>query len=366
MNRDVMADVRLNTILSNLTDALDRQCRAGARIGIFPHPRVDGDAIGSSLALGDVLRRLGADVTVWLGEPIPSVLTFLPTGGMVRILTREAADAQSTLLEPPDFAIMADCHTGDRLEHRIDFFRQARQHAMIDHHVRACENGPLEFVSERASSTAELVFLLIRQLETMRNRTLFTKDVCTWLLAGLLTDTGRFGYSCTTPASLRQAAYMVEHFPVDLERLTHELFTRTTVPKLRIQGAVMANMKMGAGCRILTAAVSREMLTFYGATDEDLEYLSSDMREADGVAVAMLIRESAERDEIRVSVRSNSCFDAASFAAEYGGGGHVKAAGFTLKDMTLTAAETMLLRDAEARLNACSPAPPPTEDTCGC
>ncbi|NLC25715.1 MAG: hypothetical protein GX777_03715 [Fastidiosipila sp.] len=318
-----------------------------AGIGIFPHARADADALGAALSLAVVFEQLGAITKVFVDEKVVPTLQFLPQTERVFLYTGETDDQQL------DLVVAVDLNSPDRLENREQLFSAAPEYVIIDHHVREQDNKENELVYTKASSTCELIFRLISELEQLSGRKIFNDDIATLLLAGLMTDTGRFSYANTTPRSLRQAAWLIENFSVDLPNLTHELFERTTVTQLQIRGDVLSKMKVAAGGRILYASVSREMMDKRKATDDHLDYLSSDMREADGVDVSVLLRESSDRKEIQGSVRSNSCLDAAAFSKKFGGGGHVRAAGFTLEGINLEQAESKVLAEAEKMLNQC-------------
>lgn len=333
--------------LSRLAAVLLEYSQKNAKLGIFPHARADGDALGAALSLTLALQQLGASATVFTDEELAPSLKFLPRTDNVSVYRDEKSEQQL------DFVIAVDLNSPDRLERREEFFMKTEQYALIDHHVRKQENKGLELVYTKASSTCELVFRLIEELETLSSQKLFNDDIATLLIAGLMTDTGRFSYNNTTPRGLRQTAWLIEEFNVNLSTLTHELFERTTVTQLQIRGDIFASMRLEAGGRILLAAVSRDMMDQRGARDDDLDYLSSEMREADGVDVSILLRESPDRSEIQASVRSNSCLDAAAFSKHFGGGGHVRAAGFTLEDVSLAEAETLALAQAEIMLDQC-------------
>ncbi len=316
-------------------------------IGIFPHARADADALGAALSLANALQDLGAEVEVIAEEKAVPSLQFLPGIQNMVLYSGDIAEKQF------DLAIAVDLNTPDRLEKREKLFLNASQHAIIDHHVRDQANGDNELIYTGSSSTCELVFRLISALEDLSAKKIFNDDIAVLLISGMTTDTGRFSYNNTTPRAFRQVAWLIEEFNVDLALLTHELFERTTVTQLQIRGDVLASIKLAADGRILYASVSREMMNKRKATDDHLDYLSSDMREADGVDVSILLRESPDRTEIHGSVRSNSCLNAAEFAQIFGGGGHVRASGFTIEGMGLAEAEAEVVAQAEKMLEQC-------------
>ncbi|NLC88728.1 MAG: hypothetical protein GX681_01515 [Clostridiaceae bacterium] len=334
--------------ISQLAGYLFDLSRKKTSVGIFPHARADADALGAALSLAIALRALGAEVEVIAEEKAAPSLQFLPQVQSIVLYSNAMA------LKQFDLAVAVDLNTPDRLEKRERLFLNASRHAIVDHHVRDQEQGENELIYTGSSSTCELMFQLISVLETLSARKIFNDDIAVLLISGMMTDTGRFSYSNTTPLALRQMARLIEDFNVDLAFLTHELFERTTVTQLQIRGDVLASIKLAAGGRILYASVPREMMNKRKATDDHLDYLSSDMREADGVDVSILLRESPDRSEIHGSVRSNSCLNAAEFAQVFGGGGHVRASGFTIAGMSLAEAEAEVVAQAEKMLEQCS------------
>ncbi len=317
------------------------------RIGLFPHERFDADAIGAAVALSRAFRKLGCQTSVLTEEPVPESLTHLP--GLDEIIVYPEAVTNPTL----DLALAVDCHEASRLGTRGDCFLQAPIRGAIDHHVFQKEAGPLELIDPGASSSCELVFGLIWDLELHLGQEIFDLTSAILLLAGTITDTGRYSYSNTTPLCLRQAAALLERFPVDLTELHYNLYERTTLARLQIKGDIFATITPVAGGRILLAHVTQAMLKRRGAPDDELSNLAAEIRASENAAVVFLLIE-AEGGAIRVSIRSNSCFDSAAFALKFGGGGHVKASGMTLEGHTMQEALALLARESEAWLKTCS------------
>ena len=317
----------------------------GGHIGLFPHERLDADAVGAAVSLARALRFQGCASTVVVGEPVPESLQHLP--GLEELLFYDSASCPVF-----DLALAIDCHGADRLGARAACFLKTPLRGAIDHHVHEGEAGDLELIDAGASSTSELVFGMIWDLELYLGRPVFDSTMAVLLLAGAITDTGRYSYSNTTPLALRQAAALLERFDIDVSQLNYDLYERTTVERLQIKGDILSTIRLAGRGRILLAHATRAMLARRGAPDDELSNLASEIRAAEGAAAAFLLVE-GEDGSIRVSIRSNSCFDAAAFAGRVGGGGHVRAAGMTLGDLTMEEAETLLAREAEAQLEDC-------------
>ncbi len=319
----------------------------GGSVALLPHERFDADAIGAAISLAQVLTAIGCVATVMVDEAPPASMSHLPLLDIVKIYEPDASCA------PFDFALAVDCHEADRLGARAACFSLSRLRGSVDHHVFSDEPGELDLIVPTASSTCELVYDIIQDLETLVARQLFDSRIATLLLAGMITDTGRYAYSNTTPACLRQAASLLERFSVDLSRLHYHLYERTSVGRLQIKGDILASIVPVEDGRILTAHVTRDALNRRGVTDDDLAYFASDIRAAEGNEVVFLFVETDDRQGVRINIRSNGCFDAAAFARRFGGGGHLRAAGMTLRNTPLEQAVDMIVREAKTTLRAC-------------
>lgn len=319
----------------------------GGRVGLFPHERFDADAIGAAVSFSRALRALGCETSVLVDEAVPDSLSHLP--GLEEIIIYEDMEDCPAL----DLAIAIDCYDADRMGERGACYLNSPLRGAVDHHVYEGEPDMLDLIDVSASSSCELVFSLIWELELQLSRPLFDETMAVLLLAGTITDTGRYSYSNTTPLCLRQAASLLERFRVDLAALHHNLYERTTVNRLQIKGDIFSTISSVADGRILLAHVSRAMLKKREAPDDELSNLASEIRAADDAAAVFLLIES-ENGDIRVSIRSNSCFDSQAFARQFNGGGHVKAAGMTLQGLSIDEAKEKIAVEAEHWLNICS------------
>ncbi|HHX19237.1 MAG TPA: bifunctional oligoribonuclease/PAP phosphatase NrnA [Clostridiaceae bacterium] len=319
----------------------------GGSIAFLPHERFDPDAIGASISLAEVFRAIGCKTTVLTDAEPPALMSHLPLLETLQVF--EPGLTCSSF----DLALAIDCHETDRVGARAECLTQSRLRGSVDHHVISSDLGRLDFVVPSASSTCELAFEIIWDLELHLAKPLFNKDIAVLLLAGAITDTGRYAYSSTTPLAFRQAAFLLERFDVDLTTLHHELFDRTTVGRLQIKGDIFSRIVTIEGGRILVASVTCDMLERRGVTDNDLTNFASEMRAADGVEVAFLFIEMENPPGVRINIRSNGCFNAAKFAIQFGGGGHVRAAGVTLNNTALDEAKELILQEAKRHLDEC-------------
>ncbi|MEA4888521.1 MAG: DHH family phosphoesterase [Clostridiaceae bacterium] len=339
----------MNNQLIMLADAL-LSCRGQAgSVFLYPHVSVDGDAIGSALALLLALEQLEIKARLPLDERIPPKLDFLPA--LSRIEPYEPspdADAAGLAGGQQIIGLAIDCAAADRMGRRGLLFKQAPQIFALDHHI-AQEPVPPEFIVDpSAAAVGELVYDLIACLGNLTGRTLFNDDIATLLMAAIISDTGGFVYSNTSIRTFQTAAGLMG-YPLDLRYITYRLFDRTSQERLRLMGRVFSEARFSCGDRVVLAAVDQQMLDACRASDYDLDGIIAYLKNVAGVDAAFLIRSQAD-GLLRVNIRSSERFDAAAFAARYGGGGHARAAGMHLSGLTLDEAAQKIAQEAGEQL----------------
>ncbi len=316
---------------------------------IFPHIGVDGDALGSGLSLAVAFKALNIRVQLLLDEEPMARLAFLPR---LELAVKYSPEDLPLYDGQISVAIAVDCHQSSRMGMRAELFDQAEVKIIIDHHIVEGDHGSLSLIKTQASSSSELCFDLIEMLEDLTGEKLFNQDIANYLAVGIITDTGRFSFPSTTARCFEQMGYLMQFQP-DLNQINNELYERFTLAQALIKGEVLSRARYSQDGRIIASSVSRELLHKTGADDSDLETLPSELRMIDGVDVAFLLRETGNPGEVRINIRSNSCFDAAAYAMKFAGGGHLRAAGMTLYNFSLGQAEEMVLAEAEELLNSC-------------
>ncbi|NLB10304.1 MAG: hypothetical protein GX834_04460 [Clostridiaceae bacterium] len=331
----------LNVILP-LRDTADE-------VMIFPHVGAGGDALGSGLSLAAALVALDIKAVVLTDEEPVCSLEVLPRQDLMLVF---APDELAHYSEKIKIGIAVDCHQSERMGMRGKLFDTAPVKILLDHHVHEGDLGELALINSEASSTSELVFDFIEGLERETDSELFNQDIAALIVTGLVTDTGRFSFPTTTARAFEQMACLMRCKP-DITKIYYEIYDRITLPQALIRGEVLSRIKCSTEQKIIVSSVSREILRKVGAVDGDLETLPSEMRMVEGVEAAFLLRETAVPGEVRVNIRSNDCFDSAAFALRYNGGGHVRAAGMTLYDTSLAAAEELILDEAAKILEQC-------------
>jgi len=282
-------------------------------IVVISHYSPDPDAYGSSCGLTLALKGVGKDV-ICVNEDGPSErLAFIP-------------GVQDVLAEfPKDFAkllIAVDCgdarRVGDSLSAGVRSFETVMN---IDHHSSNDLFGALNYVDPHASSTAELIFRLLEEMQAH-----ISAEVATCLFAGLSADTGSFKHSSTSQQSFAIAGRLVECGAVPW-KIAQELYASTSFPTLKLQAEAICAMELFAAGQVAEIVVTKEMALRHGADPEETDELKQVAQGVKGVKVSAVIREAD--DLWRVSLRSRDPrYDVAAVAEKFGGGGHKCAAAF--------------------------------------
>jgi bifunctional oligoribonuclease and PAP phosphatase NrnA len=279
------------------------------------HVKPDGDTLGAGLALGIALRRLGKRVAYFQQDAVPRNLRFLPDSELV---SRELPGDL-----PPD-TLYVFCDMSD-WRRAGEFLPPVERENMldIDHHLGNSLFGKLNFVLETECSTGTVVMRLLRQLGVT-----IDAPIATCILTTIMTDTGGFMHSNTSPEALELAAELMR-CGADKEQITEEIFLRKRVAATKLLGRIIDAMQFAHGGRYCYSYVDDAMLEQADADGEDTEDVVNTLLGQDGVDVAALFK--AIEGEIRVSLRSGGRINVQAAAQRLGGGGHFRASGLTYR-----------------------------------
>ncbi len=323
--------------------------RAGqGRLLIYPHLHADGDACGSAFALTSLLRKCDIAAFCVLNEAVEPDYAFLPGAEEALVWPELGPEEKETLRREQAAALMIDVSEPERLDLRRSLYEAAPVQYILDHHVSEEPNDDYRYVYTEAAATCELTAELALALERESGKKLMTQEEALCLYTGILTDTGNFSYQNVSPDTLRTAAYLLS-FGIDLPELTNRLFRVQSWQRYRIEGRLRLETKRCCGGAITYLALPAELLRKLGAEDGDLDAMPSILRDVKGTKLALMLRETPE-GSIRGNLRSQSGYNVREVAARFGGGGHVNAAGFTLKDISLEAGLEALLEALKEEL----------------
>jgi bifunctional oligoribonuclease and PAP phosphatase NrnA len=300
---------------------LDRvlaELRDGERFLLTTHEGPDGDALGSLLAMHHLLGQLGKDSVMFLAAkefPLPIEYRFLPLEEVFHEPPADMADRTVVFL---------DCGNIDRMP--FDFLRNdGRVILNIDHHHDNTRFGAVNLVDTAASSTAEIVYALARQLGAD-----VTPEMASALYVGLVTDTGRFMYENTNAGTHRIAADLIDA-GVDVNDTYRRLYEHVPLEKLHLIARALESIERPCD-GLAVSYITEQDYEQTGSGEEMTEGIIDFLRSIEGVQLAGVIRELGSRGRAarKVSLRaSGGDLDVSAIAREHGGGGHVRAAGFS-------------------------------------
>lgn len=304
-----------------LTDTATR-LPAGLPTLILFHRHPDGDAIGAGFGLKLILEAMGCTALCVCEDEIPERLRFLTEGMQDSVLKENLpADFVPTQIISVDTASPAQAGVlYPDYEGRFDL--------MIDHHAKG-EMYADGYIDGSASSAGELIYRLSRELMRMGRLTAIPEGVDRLLYAAVSSDTGCFRYSNASPETHRAAAALLEA-GFDSADLNHRLFGVKSYKLLQAEKVGFDRLKLYADGRLGIVDMPYAVMEQYGFTDEHLGTLVDVARGLQGVQVAVAIRQPKAEGVYRVSMRSSCEVDVAAVCAEFGGGGHIKAAGCTV------------------------------------
>ena len=326
----------------NLIQAVSDVNAKNGVILIFLHKSVDGDCIGSACGLCSVLRSIGADAYVMMPEELPENMNFLNVGDLLfhplgdTPEAKEFASAGTIDGKPYVFAVAVDCAEGARMGGCGEIFDSCSSNIIIDHHASVLTRADNLWIVPEASSACELCFYVsckIAEIMDKERSKVIAPLAARCLMAGMVTDTGRFTYKNTHSETLTSAGELME-LGADVSSVCYNLFDRKKKAKFMLSAEARSRVEFYADGRFAFVTVPYELFVKHGAGPDGVDDVVSSMRDIDGVEVAIVLRE-LESGEIRANIRSQDYFDSAAFAEVYGGGGHVRASGFTVRGRDL-------------------------------
>lgn len=290
------------------------QCKDAKRIGIGGHVRPDGDCVGACLSMCMYLRKClpRTQVKVFLERPAD---IFSGLKGFDEIDSEFGEEA------PFDIFFVLDCGE-DRLGDALKYFQTAGKRINIDHHITNKGCGDLNHIVPEAGATCELIYDLIDPGK-------LDKELAMALYIGIIHDTGIFQYSNTTPAIMEKGARLIS-FGFDFPRLIQETFYQKSYIQSHIMGRALLECIRFMDGRCIVSCIDRRAMQFYDAEPGDLDGIVNQLRNIRGIECAIFMYQT-DVLEYKVSLRTSEKVNAAEIAVFFGGGGHARAAGCTMR-----------------------------------
>lgn len=287
----------------------------GKRFLVASHMDPDGDAIGSSLAMAGHLSEPGRDVTVYNRHGVPQNLRFL----------KQSDKVTSKLGKGYDVTFILDCSEPTRISDDVERnLPKLGRIINIDHHKTSKGLGEVNIIDQDASSTAELIFRVFKEANASVDR-----DIATALYTALLTDTGSFRYSNSSPKAFQMAAELVKlgAKPWDVAQNYYE---NIPVAKLKLTSKVLSTLEIYEKDGFASLTMTGQMVSSSQAKPEFSDGLINYPRSIEGIEVAIMFKELSP-EEYKIGLRSKGAVDVSEIAQTFGGGGHRNAAGCTVR-----------------------------------
>lgn len=296
-----------------------QECKNAQRIGIGGHLRPDGDCISSCLALYQYLKKSLPEhvfIKVYLEKP-PLIFGELKGFGEI-----ESAFPKEEIF---DVFFIMDCNR-ERLGEGTKYCEGAGKVINIDHHISNQGDGDLNYINPQVGSTSELIYDLI---VAESGEDVLDVELAKVIYTGMIHDTGVFQYSNTTPKTMEIGAKLIG-YGFDFPGLIQETFYQRTYVQTQVLGrALMESIRFMDG-QCIVSCVDKKQMEFYEVTSQDFDGIVNQLRNIKGIHCAIFMYQT-DILEYKVSMRSDELVDVAEIAAYFGGGGHRRAAGCTMK-----------------------------------
>jgi phosphoesterase RecJ-like protein len=295
-------------------EALLEAFRAHPRFILTSHARPDGDALGSVLALAEILDQLGRQTDVVFADPIPLIYRTLPNVERIHHKPSAADIADHSIP-----AILLEC---DGIARTGLLGLEDRLLINIDHHASGRNFASINWIDELACAVGAMVYRI-----ALAAKVEITPSMATCLYTSILSDTGAFTYSCTS-ADTFAVVHNLALQGASPSQIARDIYFSNPASKIRLLGAALSNLRCDG--KVAWAWVTSEDMERTGADAEDCEGVVNYLISIAGIESAVFLRELPDVNEFRLSIRSKGKIDVARVAESFGGGGHRSASGCTV------------------------------------
>lgn len=307
--------------------ALVAAFRSHPRLLVTSHARADGDAIGSVLALAEILGQLGCMTDIVLADPVPHAYRTLPH---VRSIHHVASASEIA----PDLNVPAVLLECDGIARTGLMGLEGRTLFNIDHHASGRRFASINWIDEHACAVAAMVYRL-----AVAAGVEITPSIATCLYTGILSDTGSFTYASTSADTFAMVHDLAAH-GASPSQIARDIYFSNPASKIRLLGKALSNLQCEGP--VAWTWITEEDMDHTGADAEDCEGIVNYLISIDGIESAVFLREVPDADQFRLSIRSKGNLDVAQVAERFGGGGHRSASGCTLDGPLAVATERIL------------------------
>ena len=301
--------------------------RDNDRFFVTTHLGPDGDALGSQLALGRFLEKIGKSVAMVNSDEQDYNLDWMP--GVDRVEVFDNSLSQHEALAEADVAFVLDTNDEERIGKVGSLMRDANATTvLIDHHLEPERWFDVLFVRETAAATGEMIYEIIGEIAP----DVIDEEIATTLYTAIMTDTGSFRYSSVTPDLHRIIADILERGEIEPAPIHETVHDRKSMPGLRLLGRMLNRIRLRYNGQLGYSVVTQRMVEDTGASWDDKQGFVNYVLSIEGVKTALLFSETD--DGSKISFRSEADIRVDEWARHFGGGGHRNAAGAYVKRPT--------------------------------
>lgn len=308
---------KINTKLKKILELIKKS----QAVLITSHRDPDGDSIGSQLALAELVKSEGKSCRIINQGDLPYRYMFLDPQGKIENV--DMVKGRKDVGAIPDLVLVLDCTSMSRVGEVEKLIPASATLINIDHHPDNEEFGNFDYVDVDASAVGEIIFSLLKI-----SGFFITTAVSTQLYAAILTDTGRFKFSNTSPRCLKVCAELIKS-GADPKHITNQVYFNHSLPFLRLLGSILSNPQTLDEGKICTMILKQDLLADLRVDPKEVEGVVDYSLFLKGVEIGLLFTEK-ENGKTKVNLRSQNEFDVSKVAKAFGGGGHRNAAGCIL------------------------------------
>ena len=297
--------------------------RSASKIIVTLHHRPDGDCIGSALAMRQILLSLGKEVRIFAPHRVPPTLLFLDPHGYITAL-ENMTEADTQWFHTADLFCVLDTSSWAQLGEMATPFRESpAKKIVLDHHVKGDDIGAEKFIDSNAEATGSLVVQAADVLGVP-----ISVDIAEPAFVAIATDTGWFRFANVTTETFHTAGRLMK-VGVLPDAMYRELYEQESLGRIRLIGRTLSKTESYMDGQFLLTWILLDDFETAGALSSDSEDIINTLLQVRGSKMAVLVSELKDKT-FKISFRSRCSVDCSVLAAQFGGGGHQKAAGATL------------------------------------
>lgn len=315
-------------------DNIVEEIKNAKNILILTHQNPDGDAVGSSMALYNALKRMEKDVDVVI-PAYPKVFNFLPNIDKVK---KEVGS------EKYDLVIVLDCGDIKRINGFEKNFEEAKCKIAIDHHSVNTMFADYNFINPTAPACAQILITVLEALNVE-----IDNEIGTCILTGILTDTGGFKYPSTSVETFEFTAELLRR-GINVSEIYQKVLQKTTMASFKLRKIAINRLELLENNQIAITYITEQDLKEVEAMEGDCDGIVDIGRDIEGVEVSIFLKE-IEKEHYKISLRSNNYVNVSDICLLFNGGGHVRASGGSITG-TIESVKSRIIEECKKHLKS--------------